>query len=131
MCPSSTDSPADGPTNSPGDKTAGTPFRVGQVVRLRPERRDTYIALHQAVWPEVLAMINSCNITNYSVFEFDGLLLSYFEYTGSDWEQDNAKMMADPATRRWWSLTDPCQEAVGGRDGPRPWTPMTEIFHHE
>lgn len=119
----------------PAGATAGRAdpkaVRVGQVVRLRPERRDEYVALHQAVWPDVLAMISECNITNYSIFERDGLLLAYLEYIGADWDADSAKMAADPSTREWWKLTDPCQQAVGGHGGPRPWAPMTEVFHHD
>ncbi len=105
-------------------------MRVGQVVRLRPERRDDYLELHRKVWPEVLAMISACNITNYSIFEFDGLLFSYFEYTGKDWEADMARMQSDPVTRRWWRLTNPCQEPVGSHSGPTPWVTMSEAFHH-
>ena len=133
MRPRSTGSPEHSSPDSPASAdgpTTGAAFRTGQVVRLRPEKRDAYIALHGAVWPDVLAMIRACNITNYSIFERDGLMFSYFEYVGDDWDRDSAKMMSDPATRRWWKLTDPCQEPVGGHCGPRPWAPMTEIFHH-
>ncbi|MCQ3802941.1 MAG: L-rhamnose mutarotase [bacterium] len=114
-----------------GSENQCSPFRVGQIVRLRAERRDDYIELHRKVWPEVLAMISACNITNYSIFEFNGLLLSYFEYTGSDWKADMAKMQSDPVTQRWWALTNPCQEPVGVYSGPTPWITMTEIFHHD
>ena len=105
------------------------PSRVAQVVRLRAEHRDTYLDLHRRVPAEVLATIGDCNISNYSIFEFEGLLFAYFEYTGDDWEADNARMRANPATRCWWTLTDPCQEPFENHPGPRPWADMTEIFH--
>ena len=111
--------------------SAAKPTRVAQVVRLRAERRDTYLDLHRRVPPEVLATIDDCNISNYSIFEIDGLLLAYFEYTGDDRDADSARMRADPATRRWWELTDPCQEPLAGQHGPRPWADMTEIFHRD
>lgn len=76
-------------------------------------------------------MISECNIRNYSIFERDGLLFAYFEYIGRDWDADNAKMMADPVTRKWWELTDPCQQPVSGHEGARPWATMTEVFHHD
>ncbi len=105
--------------------------RVGQVVRLRPEHAEEYIELHRAVWPDVLTMISECNITDYSIFHRDGLLFAYFVYVGSDWQADTAKMAADPTTKRWWELTDPCQQPVEGHDSSRPWAPMTEVFHHD
>ena len=130
MHPASTGSHETPQRSRPAEAPTGPPIRIGQVVRLRPEHTEAYLALHRTAWPEVLAMISECNITNYSIFHRDGLLFSYFEYVGSDWDGDNAKMMADPVTREWWKLTDPCQQPVAGHDGPRPWAPMTEVFHH-
>ncbi len=115
----------------PSDRAERQPLRFGQVVRLRPEHAEAYRALHRDPWPDVLAKISECNITNYSIFERDGMLFAYFEYTGNDLDSDLAKMAADPGTQRWWRLTDPCQERIPGHDGPRPWAEMTEVFHHD
>ena len=52
------------------------------------------------------------NIGNYSIFLRDGHLFSYFEYTGTDFEAGMAAMRDDAETRRWWTLTNPCQEPV-------------------
>ena len=37
-------------------------------------------------------------------------LFSYFEYTGSDFAADMAKLAADPTTQRWWEVCKPCHE---------------------
>jgi L-rhamnose mutarotase len=74
------------------------------VIGVRPEKLEEYKKLHAAVWPEVLAMIRDCNIRNYSIYYRDGLLFSYFEYIGEDYEADMAKMAADPTTQKWWDL---------------------------
>jgi len=42
-------------------------------------------------------------------------LFSYFEYTGTDFAKDMAKMAADPATQRWWTFSEPCQKPLAGR----------------
>ena len=47
--------------------------RYGSLIGLRPEALDEYKKYHAAVWPEVLAMIQKCNIRNYSIFLKDGL----------------------------------------------------------
>jgi len=39
-------------------------------------------------------------------------------------------MAVDPVTRRWWQLTDPCQEQTEGAVPGEWWTPMREVFHH-
>ena len=66
--------------------------RFGQLIGVKPEKLEQYKAYHAAVWPEVLDMIRQCNIHNYSIFYKDGQLFAYFEYHGSDFDADMAKM---------------------------------------
>lgn len=110
---------------------AGGVQRYGRVVRLRPEHEEEYLRLHAQVWPEVLETITACNIRNYTIFLHDGVLFSYFEYVGSDYQADMARMAADPATQEWWKLTDPCQQPVAGVPPGEWWAPLREVFHHD
>ena len=108
--------------------------RYGMVIGLKPEKIDEYKKLHAAAWPDVLEMIKACHITNYSIFLrrlTDGghYLFSYFEYTGSDFSADMAKMAADPTTQRWWSLCGPCQLPLSDRAPGDWWANMEEVFH--
>lgn len=105
--------------------------RHGQITRLLPEQRLAYLQLHAAVWPDVEATIAACNIQNYTIFTVGDVLIAYFEYTGSDFEFDMARMAADPVTKQWWSLTDPCQESWFGESAVSKWTDATEIWHLE
>jgi hypothetical protein len=41
---------------------------MGMVIGLKPDRIETYKRLHAETWPEILAKISECNITNYSIF---------------------------------------------------------------
>ncbi len=103
--------------------------RYGQVIKVRPEKLDEYKGLHRKVWPEVLGMIRKARIRNYSIFYRDGYLFSYFEYAGDNFEADMARMAADPKTREWWTLTDPCQQPVETAGKGEWWAPMEEVFH--
>ena len=105
--------------------------RYGSIIGLNPERIAEYKHLHAAVWPEVLATISSCNIRNYSIFlrELENLLFSYFEYHGSDFAADMARMAADPKTQEWWKICDPCQVPLETRATSEWWVDMTEVFH--
>ncbi|MEV6297254.1 L-rhamnose mutarotase [Streptomyces sp. NPDC051896] len=103
--------------------------RVAQTIRLRPEHREEYLALHRATWPGVEAALRTANIRNYSIFLRGDTLFSYFEYHGEDFAADLATIADDPETQRWWKLTDPCQEpwldtGAGGR-----WSDLVEIWH--
>ncbi len=110
--------------------------RYGSVIAVRPERLEEYVRLHAAVWPDVLKMIKQCNIRNYSIFlrrlpDFRHYLFSYFEYTGSDFDADMAKMAADPVTQKWWDVCKPCHEPLADRAAKEWWAGMEEVFHLE
>ena len=79
----------------------------------------------------MLATIAACQIRNFSIFlkEPENLLFAYWEYHGSDFAADAARMAADPVTRDWWALTDPCQEPFATRAEGAWWAEMEEVFH--
>jgi L-rhamnose mutarotase len=103
--------------------------RYGMVIRVRPEKLEEYKHLHAEVWPDVLKMITDCNIRNYSIYHKDGLLFSFFEYAGDDFEADMARMAADPTTQKWWDVCKPCQEPLATRAEGEWWASMEEVFH--
>jgi Uncharacterized conserved protein len=103
--------------------------RYGSIIRVKSEKLDEYKLLHAAVWSGVLKKIHECNIRNYSIYYKDGFLFSYYEYIGSDYDADMAKMAADPETQRWWKETDPCQLPLDSRQTGEWWAEMEEVFH--
>lgn len=102
--------------------------RFGQIGTLKPEKAEDYKRLHAAVWPDVLKVISDCNLRNYSIFLLGNVVVSYFEYVGTDYEADIKKMADDAATQRWWTLTKPCFE---GYEKQLFYEDMEEIFHFE
>ena len=103
--------------------------RYGMVIRLKPGAEEEYKRHHAAAWPPVLDMIRQCNIRNYSIYLKDGTLFSYFEYYGSDFAADMAKMAADKTTQEWWAVVSPLQEPVENRAEGEWWATMEEVFH--
>ena len=105
--------------------------RMGSVLGIKPEAIAEYKRIHADVWPEVLAMIAACNIRNYTIFlkEPENLLFSYFEYHGSDFATDAAKMAADPKTQEWWSVCMPMQAPLATRKEGEWWAEMENVFH--
>ena len=104
--------------------------RYGQVIAVKPEKLEEYKRLHANAWPGVLKMISDCNIQNYSIYYKDGLLFSYYEYVGNDYEADMAKMAADEETQRWWDVCKPCQQPLETRAEGEWWADMEEVFHY-
>jgi L-rhamnose mutarotase len=105
--------------------------RIGQTIRLKPEKADEYINYHKAVWPEVLKMIKECNLANYSIFIKDHLLFAYFEYMGNDFDADMKKMASHTVTQQWWDVVKPLMEPIETRKEGEFWADMEEIFHLE
>lgn len=103
--------------------------RFGQVIRVKLEKLEYYKELHTDPWPCVLEKLSECNIHSYSIYLQDEYLFAYFEYTGSDFTADMAKMAADTCTQRWWKETDPCQEPIASATDGTWWTTMEEVFH--
>ena len=103
--------------------------RYGAVIRLKPEAEEEYKRYHAAVWPGVLETIRRCNIRNYSIYLKDGFLFSYFEYHGTDYEADMARMAADASTLQWWSVMMPMQQPLETRQPSEWWATMDEVFH--
>jgi L-rhamnose mutarotase len=101
------------------------------LIGVKPETLAQYKAHHAAVWPGVLDMIRQCNIRNYSIYLKDGMLFSYFEYIGSDYAADMAKMAADKTTQEWWSIMMPMQAPVPTRKEGEWWAEMEEVFHFD
>ena len=106
-------------------------IRMGSVIRLRPEHLEEYKRLHADVWPGVLSRLKASHFTNYSIYlkkpEF--LMFGYFEYTGSDFEADNAAIAADPITQEWWAVCGPMQDPFETRADGEWWAEMEEVFH--
>lgn len=105
--------------------------RMGMVIGVKPEMIAEYKRLHAAVWPEVLALISESNIRNYTIFlrEPENLLFGYWEYHGSDFSADMAKIAANPKNQEWWSFTIPCQQPLESRRQDEWWAMMEETFH--
>jgi L-rhamnose mutarotase len=103
--------------------------RYGSVIKLKPDAVLAYKQLHAHAWKQVLTKIMECNIRNYSIFLYGDTLFSYFEYIGSDYERDMAKMGDDEVTQAWWSVCKPLQVPVADVKPGEWWHDIEEVFH--
>lgn len=73
--------------------------------------------------------MSDSGITNYSIFLLDGLLFSYFEFAGDNYEDAMSKLANNEASREWWARTNPCQQSVESAQIGEWWAPTEQIFH--
>ncbi|WP_155851969.1 L-rhamnose mutarotase [Ahrensia sp. 13_GOM-1096m] len=105
--------------------------RMGMVIGLKPQYLEMYKWLHADVWPAVLQRLRDSNITNYSIYlkQPENLMFAYWEYTGKNFEADNAAIANDPVTQEWWALCGPMQRPLETRAEGEWWASMEEVFH--
>ena len=104
--------------------------RMGHIIHLNPESKEEYLRLHRETWPEILSIIARAGIRNYSIFlrEPEGLLFAYWEYHGSDYKADMARLAAEPRMADWWEITDPMQTRLDSANDGEHWAPMSQVF---
>jgi L-rhamnose mutarotase len=127
--------PLHGPSNPLPEAAAKAKVKYyGSIIELRPEMEMKYRELHANVWPEVRAAIAKANIRNFNIYvtEIAGrrLLVSHFEYIGTNPGADFASIAQDPTTRNeWWPLTDACQIRLPGTPEGSQWLAMEQVMH--
>jgi L-rhamnose mutarotase len=127
--------PVYGPTNPTPDDAAKVKVKYyGSIIELRPEKEKEYRELHANVWPEVRAAIAKANIRNFNIYvtEIAGkrLLVSHFEYTGTNPKADFASIGNDPTTKnKWWPITDAYQIRLPGTPKGSQWLGMEQVMH--
>jgi len=88
---------------------------VGLHTRLKPGAEAEYDALHQAVWPEVLAAIGAAGMTKWQIYR-DGLdLFHYIEC--EDYERAIAELAELDVNRRWQATVAPLMEVAHDYSG--------------
>ena len=103
--------------------------RVGFTLQVRAERLDEYRALHQQVWPEMLAALTAAGWRNYSLFvRPDGLLFGYLETPGT-FEEAQVKMAGLEVNARWQRLTAPFFKLPGDTKADEAMTALECVFY--
>ena len=88
---------------------------------------EAYDKSHEAVWPEMLALLKRSGITEYSIFRRDELLILTMAVV--DFDQTWSQIEADPINTRWQAAMAPYFEPITGlRPGER-FPMLREVFY--
>jgi L-rhamnose mutarotase len=93
---------------------------------LNPGRTDEYRRRHDAIWPELAALLRRTGIANYSIHldSETNVLFAYLE------RRDDHTMDAlpdHPIMRQWWDHMKDIMRS--NPDGSPVATPLVEMFH--
>lgn len=95
-------------------------------MRLNPGCRDEYIARHDAIWPELVALLKDAGVSDYSI-HLDEETNTLF---GVLWRTDDHGMEKLPDTaimKKWWAHMADIMETHA--DNAPVATPLTPVFH--
>jgi L-rhamnose mutarotase len=101
-------------------------FRSSFRMRLKPEAKTQYVALHAAIWPELASLLSEFGVKDYSIFlDENGIDLFAVRRTHDNLVDQNLR--AHPVMKRWWAEMLPLMECDA--DGvPLTW-PLVEVFY--
>lgn len=113
-------------TDSAGNKPLK---RWAFLLRLNPGVGEVYDKAHAAVWPEMLALLKSAGIHEYSIFRRDQLL--FLTFKAVDFETTWKNLENDPVNLRWQEYMKPNFAPLEDlRNGER-FPMMEEVFWME
>jgi L-rhamnose mutarotase len=97
-------------------------MRSAWVMRLKPGQEAEYKRKHDEIWPEMVALLKSQGIRNYTIYRHGLTLFAYHE------RPDDAPPAGPPSEviKRWWTWMAPHMET---HPDDRPVAePVEEVF---
>ena len=101
--------------------------RYAFILRLNPGVAEAYEKAHREVWPEMLALLKSAGISEYSIYRRDELLI--LALRAADFEATWSRIDNHPVNLRWQATMAPLFAPMEGlRPGER-FPMMEEVFY--
>jgi len=100
--------------------------RVAFTMKLKPGYEEEYKRRHDAIWPELEAVLSEAGISDYSIFLDEETLTLFAVQKRTDAYREEA-ITSHPVVRKWW---DYMQDIMETHPDHHPvTTPLKEVFH--
>lgn len=95
---------------------------------VRPGKLEEYKARHDAIWPEMTAMLNEAGVHNYTIWNVGDELFGYYE---CDSIEHASRVQAESAINAKWDqyMKDVMIAEKDPVTGAQPL--MVQVFYHE
>ncbi len=97
-------------------------------MQLNPGMKDEYRRRHDAIWPELLALLKQAGVSDYSI-HLDEETNSLFGVLWRRADHGMADLPGHPVMRRWWAYMADVMET--GPDNEPVAVPLETMFHME
>jgi L-rhamnose mutarotase len=97
-------------------------------MKLNPGQAEEYERRHDAIWPELVALLKEAGVSDYSIHLDEGTNTLF----GVLWRRDDHTMDELPnhaVMQRWWEMMRDIMETKP--DGEPVATPLKRVFHME
>ena len=93
---------------------------------LKPGCKARYVERHQALWPEMKALLKEAGISDYTIFldESTNALFAVQQVSGTGSSQD---LSTHPVVQRWWAYMADLMET--NPDLSPVSVPLEKVFH--
>jgi L-rhamnose mutarotase len=93
---------------------------------LHPGQREEYKRRHDALWPELRALLKQAGVRNYSIY-LDDKTNILFAYLERPLNHAMGELPDDAIMKRWWAFMKDIMQA--NPDGSPVSEPLDEVFH--
>ena len=101
--------------------------RAGNVWRIRPGRRDDYLRMHAAIWPELKSLLREAGVTSYTIYVQNDTVFSHLE--AEDYDRLVERVAGEPISERWEAQFADILEYPNA-DPQNGWPErLTEVWH--
>ena len=93
---------------------------------LKPGCEEEYQRRHNAIWPELKALLSASGVSDYSIFwdKETNILFAFQKTSGEGGSQD---LGDNPIVQRWWSYMADIMDT--NPDNSPVSIPLDEVFH--
>lgn len=99
--------------------------QIAFTMRLKPGCADEYRRRHDAIWPELVALLRGAGISDYSIF-LDPATGTLFAVLRRRDAAAVEALKAEPVMRRWWEMMADIMETHA--DGEPATVPLAPMF---
>jgi L-rhamnose mutarotase len=115
------------PNSNPVLAASGPLKRFAFMLRLRPGAAEAYEEAHRAVWPEMLALLKSAGISEYSIYRRNDLLI--LTLRAADFEATWSRIDNHPVNLRWQQAMAHFFAPIEGLRPGEHFPMMEEVFY--
>ncbi len=97
-------------------------------MKLRAGCRDKYIRRHDAIWPELKALLSASGVRDYTIY-LDSETNTLFAVQKQVGDKSSQDLGENPIVRKWWEYMADIMET--NPDNSPVSIPLEEVFHLE